>query len=87
MAEDNFAQQTIDLGVVVTDLEKSLKFYKEVVGFSEREGFDVTGKFPKQVGLTDGSSAFHPRPYPWRGRSGDQTQTDASRCQETHAYN
>ncbi len=55
MAEDNFAQQTIDLGVVVTDLEKSLKFYKEVVGFSEREGFDVTGKFPKQVGLTDGT--------------------------------
>ena len=54
-AETNFAQQTIDLGLVVTDLEKSLEFYKEVVGFSEREGFEVGGKFPKQVGLTDGS--------------------------------
>ena len=54
-AETNFAQQTIDLGLVVTDLEKSLEFYKKVVGFSEREGFEVGGKFPKQVGLTDGS--------------------------------
>ena len=42
-AETNFAQQTIDLGLVVTDLEKSLEFYKEVVGFSEREGFEVGG--------------------------------------------
>ena len=53
--ESNFASQTIDIGLVVTDLKKSLKFYKEVVGFEEKEGFQVGGKFPKLVGLTDGT--------------------------------
>ena len=52
---ENFSSQTIDLGVVVLDLEKSLTFYKEVVGFSEIDGFEVKGDFPKQVGLTDGT--------------------------------
>ncbi len=51
-----FAQQTIDLGVVVSDLEKSLAFYKGVVGFTEVEGFKVAGDFPKKVGLTDGAA-------------------------------
>ena len=53
--KSNFARQTIDVGVVVTDIEKSLDFYKKVVGFSEAEGFKVVGKFPKSVGLTDGT--------------------------------
>ena len=52
----NFASQTIDLGLVVSDIEKSLKFYKQVVGFEEKEGFKVGGKFPKLVGLTDGAN-------------------------------
>lgn len=52
---ENFSSQTIDLGVVVSDIEKSLTFYKEVVGFSEMDGFEVKGDFPKQVGLTDGT--------------------------------
>ena len=54
--KSNFARQTIDMGVVVTDIEKSLDFYKKVVGFSEAEGFKVAGKFPKSVGLTDGTA-------------------------------
>lgn len=53
--ESNFANQTIDIGLVVKDIKKSLKFYKEVVGFEEKEGFKVSGKFPKLVGLTDGA--------------------------------
>lgn len=53
--ESNFAKQTIDMGIVVTDIKKSLKFYKEIIGFSETEGFKVGGKFPKSVGLTDGT--------------------------------
>ena len=51
----NFSSQTIDFGVVVTDIGKSLEFYKEVVGFSEKDGFEVKGNFPKKVGLTDGT--------------------------------
>ena len=38
---DNFSSQTIDLGVVVTDINKSLEFYKKVVGFTEIGGFEV----------------------------------------------
>lgn len=53
--KSNFARQTIDLGIVVTDIEKSLAFYKQVIGFTENEGFKVSGKFPKLVGLTDGA--------------------------------
>ena len=45
----------MDLGVVVKDIQKSLKFYKDVIGFSEKEGFNVSGSFPKKVGLTDGT--------------------------------
>ena len=50
-----FASHTIDLGVVVSDLEKSLAFYKGVVGMTEVPGFKVGGDFPKKVGLTDGA--------------------------------
>tara|TARA_B100002019_G_C21174717_1_gene550431 strand:- start:192 stop:845 length:654 start_codon:yes stop_codon:yes gene_type:complete len=52
---ENFSSQTIDLGVVVTDIDKSLQFYKDVVGFTEKDGFEVKGNFPKKVGLTDGT--------------------------------
>lgn len=53
--ESNFSSQTIDIGLVVSDIKKSLQFYKDVVGFNEKEGFKVTGDFPRKVGLTDGA--------------------------------
>ena len=53
---ENFSSETIDLGVVVTDIDKSLEFYKDVIGFSQKDGFEVKGDFPKKVGLTDGTS-------------------------------
>ena len=40
--------------MVVSDIEKSVSFYKQVVGFEEVDGFEVKGSFPKAVGLTDG---------------------------------
>ena len=54
-ANSNFSRQTIDLGMVVSDIEKSVSFYKQVVGFEEVDGFEVKGSFPKAVGLTDGA--------------------------------
>ena len=45
--ESNFARQTIDLGVVVSDIEESLKFYKDIIGFEETGGFEVKGSFRK----------------------------------------
>ena len=50
-----FAQQTIDLGLVVSDSERSIAFYKEVVGFQDAGNFLVGDEFAKKVGLTDGA--------------------------------
>ena len=55
VGKSNFSKQIIDLGLVVTDLNQSLKFYKEVIGFEEISGFKVKGSFPEKVGLTDGA--------------------------------
>ena len=51
-----FASTTIDLGVVVSDVEKSVKFYTEAIGFKEVKGFDVPGDYAKDVGLTNGKA-------------------------------
>ena len=49
-----FTRSTIDLGVVVSDVEKSAKFYTQAIGFSEIKGFSVPGDFCKNAGLTSG---------------------------------
>jgi len=51
--DGEFARTTIDLGVVVSDVEKSAKFYTEAVGFTEIDGFSVPGDFAAEAGLTD----------------------------------
>ena len=51
--ESEFATNTIDLGCVVSDIEKSVKFYTEVVGFTEAGGFKVPADFATDAGLTD----------------------------------
>ena len=50
-----FARSTIDLGVVVSDVEKAVKFYTEAIGFTEVKGFSVPGRFCADSGLTDGA--------------------------------
>lgn len=59
-ADSPFASQTIDLGTVCSDVEKSAKWYQDVVGFSEQDGFDVPGDFAAKVGLTN-KLPFHVR--------------------------
>ncbi|MCA9412385.1 MAG: VOC family protein [Candidatus Omnitrophica bacterium] len=53
--EEDFAKKTINIGMIVSDLEKSMEFYKDVVGFVQvdRTDFDVDGEFGKKSGLTD----------------------------------
>src|SRR5262245_28215835 len=53
-AEGEFSSTTIDLGVVTTDVEKSVKFYTDAIGFKELKGFSVGAEYAKDVGLTDG---------------------------------
>ena len=47
-----FAKTTIDFGVVVSDLEKSLAFYTEVVGFKRAGNFTVQPAVANDAGLT-----------------------------------
>lgn len=53
--EDNpFASKIIDLGVVVSDVDKAAAFYKNAIGFQEVKGFSVPGDFCADAGLTSG---------------------------------
>jgi lactoylglutathione lyase len=51
--ESNFPRTTIDLGCVVTDLDRSVRFYTEGIGFREVPGFEVPAPLAADAGLTD----------------------------------
>jgi catechol 2,3-dioxygenase-like lactoylglutathione lyase family enzyme len=53
-AAPEFLRTTIDVGMVVSDLEKSATFYTDVVGFREVPGFEVPGPMAADAGLTNG---------------------------------
>jgi lactoylglutathione lyase len=52
--QNPFARQTIDLGVVVSDVEKAVEFYTKAIGFREVQGFGVPAQFAVEAGLTSG---------------------------------
>jgi len=54
-AKGNFVRTTIDVGIVVSDVEKAAKFYTEALGFTEVPGFDVS----KEMGGDSGLSNYH----------------------------
>jgi catechol 2,3-dioxygenase-like lactoylglutathione lyase family enzyme len=55
LAQTNeFASETISIGVVVSNVEKSVEFYTQVVGMKKTGGFSVNADMGKRTGLTDG---------------------------------
>jgi len=48
-----FARTTIDVGIVVSNVEKSAAFYTNALGFTEVPGFDVSAEMGGGSGLTD----------------------------------
>ena len=58
MAQSEFSSGLIGVGVVVTDLEKSLDFYLNVIGMTKVGEFDVDAAFSKTSGLS-GGVPFH----------------------------
>ncbi len=48
-----FSRTTIDLGMVVSDVEKAAKFYTDALGFKEVSSFDVSASMANDTGLTD----------------------------------
>lgn len=49
-----FSSATIDIGMVVGDLQKSVDFYTDLIGFTEVPGFAVDAEFCTAAGLSDG---------------------------------
>ena len=58
--KSEFARTTIDVGIVVSDVEKAAEFYKNALGFTEVPGFDVPAEMGAGSGLTD-YQPFHVR--------------------------
>ncbi|MEM9478376.1 MAG: VOC family protein [Verrucomicrobiota bacterium] len=54
--ESPFLRTTIDLGTVVSDLDASVKFYTEAIGFKEVAAFHVPTDMAKDSGLTAGDT-------------------------------
>lgn len=54
-----FSKPTIDFGIVVSDIDKSLDFYKNGLGFTEVEGFDVSAEIANHSGLADITNPLH----------------------------
>jgi lactoylglutathione lyase len=48
-----FSRGTIDFGIVCSDVEKSVAFYRDVVGMKEIDGFDVPASLAADAGLVD----------------------------------
>ena len=48
-----FTRATIDIGVVVSDVEKAAEFYTQAVGFTEVRGFEVSAPLAGDSGLTN----------------------------------
>lgn len=53
-AQSASADPTIDVGIVVEDLDASLQFYREVLGMEQRRTIDITEDFGQRSGLTGG---------------------------------
>lgn len=55
--QSEYRKDVISIGVVVSDMETSETFYKEVIGMKEVAAFTLGGDFGKKAGITDGQDA------------------------------
>ena len=53
----NFTSKLIGLGVVVSNLERSLDFYMNAIGMVKAYSFKINAEFSKRSGLANGDSA------------------------------
>ena len=51
---DEFSKNVISVGMVVSDLEKSIDFYTNIIGMSKVGAFSVPGEKSTELGLTNG---------------------------------
>ena len=48
-----FSSPVLDIGIVARDLEKSVAFYRDVIGCTEVKGFSAPAAFATSIGLVD----------------------------------
>lgn len=53
-AQSNFSSKLIGVGVVVSDLERSLEFYINGISMVKTAGFNLNEDFAKRSGLSNG---------------------------------
>ncbi|MEE2877197.1 MAG: VOC family protein [Candidatus Neomarinimicrobiota bacterium] len=58
-----FSSGSIDIGIVVKDVELTANFYSEAIGLKEIEGFNVPREAGKRFGLTDGDEPLNVRVF------------------------
>jgi hypothetical protein len=56
--QSNFTSKLIGLGVVVSDINKSLDFYVDAIGMVKAYSFKINSEFSKRSGLANGDSAL-----------------------------
>jgi catechol 2,3-dioxygenase-like lactoylglutathione lyase family enzyme len=57
-AQSSYARAVIDVGLIVSDLDRSVAFYEDALGMQRAYSFDVDGAQARRLGLTDGLE-FH----------------------------
>lgn len=56
VAQSLYSRSTIDIGLVVADMDASLAFYEQVLGMERVGEFAVDGPTAKRLGLTSGGA-------------------------------
>lgn len=54
LAQSEFTDDVIHIGVVVEDLDKSIDFYTRIMGMAQAGGFNLNDDFAKRSGLNEG---------------------------------
>lgn len=54
----DFTSAIVDIGIVVSDIDKAVEFYRDGLGFTEMRGFDVPESMGADAGLSD-NKPFH----------------------------
>jgi catechol 2,3-dioxygenase-like lactoylglutathione lyase family enzyme len=52
-ASAEFTKGVIDMGIVVSDADRTAQFLTNAIGFTEQKGFSVTPELGKKIGLVD----------------------------------
>ena len=54
IAQNNFKPGALTAAVISSDTQKSLHFYKDLLGLQDAGGFTIDSTFAKRLGLSDG---------------------------------